>query len=180
MTKKVLVVCGSPYANSHSDALAAAFADGVKESGNTVEWVKLSTKKISPCLGCSACRDSGNWECIIKDDTQELHKILQESDAVVLVTPLYFLTVTAQLKTFIDRLYTLHHSKKIQGKKSVLISTSGGPGSHVLTDYFSALCGLLGWENVGTINKGGLPRASEGPDENAKKEAFEMGKNLNL
>jgi len=180
MTKKVLIVCGSPYANSHSDALATAFANGVKDSGHTVEWVKLSKKKISPCLGCSACRNSGNWECIIQDDTQALHKIVQTSDVIVLVTPLYFLTVSAQLKIFIDRLYNLYHGKKIQGKKSVLLSTSGGPGSDVLTGYFSALCGLVGWENIGTLNKGGLPRSSEGIDDETKREAFEMGKNLSF
>lgn len=138
MPNKVLIVCGSPHDNSHSDVLAKAFGAGAQESGNTV----------------------------------------LDADIIAFVTPLYFLTVSAQLKVFIDRLYCKHHSGKIRGKKGVLISTSGGPGSAVLTDYFNALCGLAGWEMFGIVTQGGLGRNSEGPDEVHKEEAYKLGKSI--
>ena len=84
MSKKILVICGSPHKNSHSDALANSFAKGARESGNTTEVIKLTDKKLAPCIGCDACRKSGNWECIQKDDMQELYKHAQEADVKLL------------------------------------------------------------------------------------------------
>jgi multimeric flavodoxin WrbA len=178
MANKVLIICGSPHANSHSDVLADAFATGAKENGCTVETIKLSSKKIEPCLGCDACRKSGIWKCIQKDDMQEIYEHVQEANVIVLASPLYFLTVSAQLKAFIDRLYCKHHAGKIRDKKSVLISTSGGPGSSVIIDYFNALCGLAGWENVGVITQGGLGRNTESPSDEKKSEAYELGRSM--
>ncbi|MCL2232732.1 MAG: flavodoxin family protein [Treponema sp.] len=175
MAKKVLVICGSPHAHSHSDVLAKAFAAGAQEGGNTVEIVKLAEKHFQPCLGCDACRKAGNWECIQNDDMQELYKHVQEANVIALATPLYFLTVSAQLKAFMDRLYCKHHAGELRDKKSVLLSTSGGPGSGILADYFTALCGLAGWENAGVITQGGLGRSSAGPGEEKKAEAFKLG-----
>jgi len=178
MAKKVLVICGSPYTDSNSDALAEAFAAGAIEGGGTVETVKISHKKIGMCMGCDHCRHSGNWTCVQQDDMQGIYKLVEDADVVALVTPLYFRTVTAHLKMFIDRLYCLHHPGKIRGKKGVLLSTSGGPGSAVLTDYFAELCDLLGWENAGTVMQGGLHRGGNGPDGAKKAEAHELGKSV--
>jgi len=107
---------------------------------------------------------------------QELYAKVEESDTIALATPLYFLTVSAQLKAFIDRLYCTHHAGKMRGKQSVLLSTSGGPGSDVIISYFNALCGLTGWENAGVITQGGLGRNSAAPSEEKKAEAFQLGK----
>jgi len=177
MPKKVLIICGSPHANSHSDALAKNFAIGAEESGHAVKTIKLAKQNIKPCLGCDACRNSGSWECIQKDDMQALYGQITEADIIALATPLYFLTVSAQLKTFIDRLYPKYHAGEIGGKKAVLLSTSGGPGSDVISHYFNALCGLTNWENAGTVTQGGLRRSNEaGPSEEKKAEAYELGK----
>ena len=179
MSNKVLIICGSPHVNSHSDVLAKAFAAGAQENGKAVEIVKLVEKEIAPCNGCTACQKSGDWKCIINDDMQNIYSSVQEADAIVLVTPLYFLTVSAQLKIFIDRLYSKHHAKLIRDKKGVLISTSGGPGSDVIINYFDAFCSLIGWENVGVITQGGLRRDNaDGPAEAKKAEAYELGKNI--
>jgi multimeric flavodoxin WrbA len=177
MSKKVLVICGSPYVDSNSDTLAEAFAEGALESRHTVETVKLPKLKLGMCLGCDHCRQA-DWECIQHDDMQGLYKLVQESDVIALATPLYFLTVSAHLKTFIDRLYCKHHAGKIRGKKSVLLSSSGGPGSAVLTDYFAAFCSLVGWENAGGVAEGGLRRGGTGPSEAKKMEAYELGKSI--
>ena len=179
MSNKVLIICGSPHANSHSDALAKEFAAGAQESGKMVEIVKLVEMKITPCSGCTACQKSGDWQCILNDDMQALYDSVQEADVIVLATPLYFLTVSAQLKAFIDRLYCKHHAKLIRNKKSVLITTSGGPGSNVIIDYFDAFCGLIGWENAGAVAQGGLRRDNaDGPDEAKRVEAYELGKSV--
>jgi len=173
--KKITIICGSPHQNSHSDALAEAFAAGASAAGHAVEIIKLTKKNFEPCRGCDHCRNSGNWECILHDDMTEMLALIESSDVVAMATPLYFLTVSAQLKAFIDRFYCAHHAGRIRGKKGVLLTTSGGPGSPVLTDYFKALCGLLGWEDAGSVAQGGMPRAGEGLGDGKKAEAFGLG-----
>jgi len=175
VARKIVILCGSPYKNSHSDALAEAFTAGALESGNTVEIIKLAEKEFGPCLGCDLCRKR-DWECVQRDDMQALYDLTEAADVVVLATPLYFLTVSAQLKAYIDRLYCIHHAGKIRGKKGLLLATSGGPNSKPLADYFEALCGLVGWENSAVLTQGGLGRSSEGPDEATKTKAYELGR----
>ena len=178
MARKVVVICGSPYKTSNSDALAREFAAGALEAGNTVEIVKLAEKQFGPCLGCDLCRKR-EWECVQRDDMEQLYSLVEAADIIVLATPLYFLTVSAQLKAFIDRLYCRHHAGSLRGKKGVLLSTSGGPDSAALKDYFAALCGLVGWENSAVLTQGGLGgRAGSGPDEATKAQAYELGKQV--
>lgn len=178
MAKRILVVCGSPHASSNSDVLAKAFADGAAQGGHAVEVVKLAQRRIGPCMGCDYCRGEGKGECVQRDDMQALYPLLENADAVALATPLYFHMLSAQLKTFIDRLYCKHHAGTIAGKKAVLLSTSGGPGSAMLANYFTGLCNLVKWEEAGTITQGGMGRGGDGPGEAKRAEAFRLGESM--
>lgn len=64
MDKKVLIVTSSLRANSNSDMLAQAFAEGAKAAGNTVETISLKGKNIAFCKGCMACRKT--LKCAIR------------------------------------------------------------------------------------------------------------------
>ena len=66
MSKKVLILSGSPRKGGNSDLLCDEFARGVIESGNNVEKIRVATKKIAPCSGCYFCRDNGG-QCVHRD-----------------------------------------------------------------------------------------------------------------
>ncbi len=106
--KKVAVISTSPRLHSNSDILADAFIKGTKESGNEVVKISLREKDIKFCKGCFACHKAGG--CVIKDDAAEICSIVKEADVVVWATPIYYYSVSGQMKTMIDRLNPLYET----------------------------------------------------------------------
>lgn len=101
MSKRVLIVTASLRPNSNSDALAAAFAEGARTAGHTVESVSLKGKAIGFCTGCMACQKTER--CVIRDDAAALAEKVGAADVVVFATPVYYYGLSGQLKTLLDR-----------------------------------------------------------------------------
>lgn len=99
--KKVLVISTSMRKNGNSDTLAKFFANGARESGNDVEEISLANKNIAFCKGCLACQRTHT--CVIKDDAVEIAEKIKNADVIVLATPIYYYTMSGQMKTLIDR-----------------------------------------------------------------------------
>lgn len=133
---KILAVIGSPRPKGNSTALLNAFLDGARSAGAEVEIIKPHRMKIAPCTGCERCREN-DGRCVVKDEFQLAYDMVLNSDAIVLATPIYFGSVSAQLKTFIDRLqcfWALHYILKkpmppgpagSPTRKGVLLAVSG-------------------------------------------------------
>ena len=102
MSKKVLILSGSPREGGNSDILCDEFARGAQESGNEVEKIRVAAKKIAPCSACYYCRDHGG-ECVHKDDMAEILQKMIDADVLVLASPVYFYSISSQLKAVIDR-----------------------------------------------------------------------------
>ncbi len=99
---KNLFILGSPRKDGNSARMAKAVANGLQKSAeNCVEYIYLNSLAIQPCQGCGACSKTG--KCIIDDDMQLLYTKTEEADRLFLVSPIYFYSVTAQLKIYIDR-----------------------------------------------------------------------------
>ena len=101
MNKKVLIISSSPRKGGNSETLAAAFAKGAQEAGNPVETVSLRDKQIGFCKGCFACLKLGH--CVIQDDAVEIAAKMHDADILVFATPVYYYSVSGQLKTMLDR-----------------------------------------------------------------------------
>lgn len=102
MSKKVLILSGSPRKNGNSDLLCDEFMSGALESGNEVEKIRITEKKVSTCSACYYCRDHGGV-CVHKDDMADILQKMVDADVLVLASPVYFYSVNAQLKAVIDR-----------------------------------------------------------------------------
>ncbi len=101
----MLVVNGSPHGKKgNTYIIQEAFIKGAVDAGATVDEVFLHTKRIKPCLGCLTCWIKTPGICAIKDDQAELLDKCRRADTLVLATPLYVDGMTAQSKTFVDRL----------------------------------------------------------------------------
>ena len=89
--------------------------------------VFLSKTVIRPCSACSFC--SAKDECSIEDNMKEYYKLIREADVITVSFPLYFSTVPAQLKLFIDRAQLFWEMKKrnefIKNKTGIIIATAG-------------------------------------------------------
>ena len=101
MCKKVLVLSSSPRKGGNSDTLCDQFIKGAQESGNDVEKIYLRNKRINYCTGCGTC--NLQKPCPQKDDAAEVIDKMVKADVIVLATPVYFYTMSAQMKTLIDR-----------------------------------------------------------------------------
>ncbi len=100
--KKMLAILGSPRKNGNvANMLKIAMEEGEKK-GYEVHYINLYEKKIAPCLGCMACKQT--QACRLKDDIEEIRKLLIESDLTVLASPTYFANVSAPIKNMFDRL----------------------------------------------------------------------------
>ena len=111
MTKKILILSSSPRRGGNSDTLCDEFMRGAIESGNEAEKVFLRDKTIHYCTGCSTCSLHGK-PCPQKDDAAEIIEKMVAADVIVMATPVYFYTMSAQMKTLIDRCCGLYTEMK--------------------------------------------------------------------
>ncbi len=102
MSKRVLILSGSPRRGGNSDLLCDAFAEGARQAGHSVEKLRVSEQQIHPCIACYHCRDHGG-ACVFQDDMAEVLQKMIDADVLVLASPVYFYSVDAQLKAVIDR-----------------------------------------------------------------------------
>jgi multimeric flavodoxin WrbA len=125
MGKHVLVFKGSPRENGNSSTLAEQAAGGAKAAGAEVECFSLHLMNIKPCDACDTCQETG--VCVLKDDMQTLYPKLEAAQAIVIATPIYWFTVTAQTKLFIDRWYALESKQgnALKGKQFGILLTYG-------------------------------------------------------
>ena len=108
MSKKVLIVSSSLRKGGNSEMLAKEFEKGALEAGNEVEIVSLRDKSIGFCRGCLACLKLG--KCVIGDDAVEIAEKIKNADVLVFATPVYYYSVSGQLKTMLDRANPLYDS----------------------------------------------------------------------
>jgi multimeric flavodoxin WrbA len=98
---KVLAIYGSPRRNGNTALLLQKAVQGAKEAGAEVEEIILRDLKMSPCLEIYGCRKDGR--CVIKDDFQNVYDQILSCKGLMLASPIFFYTVSAFTKIFIDR-----------------------------------------------------------------------------
>ncbi len=134
--KKVLVLLGSPRRKGNSAILADMIAQGAKSTGAKVETLFIQGMKIAPCKSCYACQKPNSKGCSINDDMQIVYKKLRESDAWIIASPVYWFTLSAQTKLWMDRTFALiPYAKEAFVGKRIAIAMSYGDA-----DPFSSGC----------------------------------------
>ena len=184
-TKQVLVISGSPRRKGNSSTLAARISRGAKSAGAEVETVFLHALRISPCRGCNTCQKKNSKGCAIKDDMQEIYPKLIKADAWVIASPVYWFTMSAQTKIFMDRCYALtaYAENPFVGKR-IAIAMSYGDVDPFRSGCVNALRTFqdayryAGSKIVGMVY-GSATEAGEIADNKAlMQEAEELGKRL--
>jgi multimeric flavodoxin WrbA len=123
----VLILKGSPREKGNSAALADRVAAGAREAGAEVRSISLHSLDIRPCDACDLCREKGAG-CVIDDDMQSLYPQLLAADAILIASPIYYFTISAQTKLCIDRWYALESPQTgnaLRGKQFGIVLTYG-------------------------------------------------------
>ena len=108
---KVLGIMGSPRIKGNSDILLDEALKGAQSKGPVVEKIVLDKLRITPCKELYTCLKDG--QCPIKDDMTGIYPKILAADAIIIATPIFFYTVSAQLMAFISRCQALWSRKYV-------------------------------------------------------------------
>ena len=176
MSKKVLILSGSPRKGGNSDILCDEFARGATEAGHEVEKIRVAEKKIGYCRACYACRGTG--VCAIKDDMAEVMQKMIDCDVMVLASPVYFYSIDAQLKAVIDR--SVARWTEVKDKEFYYIVTAADGEKEAADTTIACFSGYAecveGAKEMGIVYGMGTYEKGEVKDTQAMAEAYEMGK----
>lgn len=155
--RHILLVSGSGAAGGNTAALAAAFADGARSAGHSVESSVLDGE-LNGCLGCGACRRGAGSPCVQHDMMDGLYPAFGRCDTLVLASPLYFWGLSARAKAFVERLYAISAEDRYPPRDCALLMT-GGTDEFWAFDkaegYFRFFTAALGWKYLGGVFAGG-------------------------
>lgn len=176
--KKVLILSGSPRKGGNSDTLCNEFLKGALEAGNEAEKIFISEKNIGYCKACYACKNTGI--CAIKDDMANILDKMLKADIIVLSSPVYFYSISAQLKAVIDR--TVAKWLEFKNKEFYYIMTSAEDEKTTMDcslECFRGLAACLeGSKEMGVICAKGVYERGEINKTPFLQQAYKMGKNI--
>lgn len=179
MSKNVLIISSSPRKGGNSETLAASFAKGAEEAGHKVETVYLREKNYGFCKGCLACLKVGH--CVIDDDAVEIAARMHDANVLVFATPVYYYSVSGQLKTMLDRANPLFDSD-YAFTKAYLLATAAEDGEETVEGTVKAVQGWVDCfercELAGTVFAGGVNGVGDIVGHPALEKAYQMGKEV--
>ena len=185
MRKSILSFMGSPRKNGNSTVLAKQIVEGALAAGARVESFYLHKMKISPCTACDKCHAADDRFCVIKDDMQKLYPKIIAADGLILASPIYFFTVSAQLKLFMDRCYALGGpgGYQFKGKKIAIALTYGDvdpfrSGAVNAMRTFQDAFAYVEASIAGYVYGTGLEQGEIAKNKALMKDAFDLGKIL--
>ena len=149
---KIVTLLGSPRSTGNSSTIAKHLAEAAVKLGAQTSIYELNRLSYRGCQGCYACKKSLDC-CGQKDDLTEVLAAVQEADALVLATPVYYGDITAQLKGFVDRTFsylkpdylTNPEPSRLGPKKLVFVLTQGHPDEALFADIFPRYQTFLKW-----------------------------------
>ena len=185
MRKKVLIFTASPREDSYGASLARAAARGVKRGNGESEIINLAQLKINPCQACDHCRQAGPGRCLQEDDMIKLYPLLKRARAIVLVHPIYWFTINAQMKIFIDRWYAFGADDYacFKNKKIGLILTFAdrdlaSSGAVNAIQAYKDMFNYLESELVGIVGASLQSKGQAKREASHHRQAFELGQEI--
>jgi len=101
MGLKVVGIVGSPRKGMNTDTLVTKVLEGALSGGAETEKIHLNDLEIKPCQACDS--SPAPEYCFYKDGMEIIYNLLETADALVIGTPAYYGSVSAQLKLLLDR-----------------------------------------------------------------------------
>lgn len=178
----ILGIVGSPRKNGNTEIMMNESLRIARESGFQTEMFMVSEKHVAPCDACGLCFEAG--ACVVEDDMQELYAMLDRADGIIIGSPVYFGSVSAQTKAIMDRMFALLPQRALKGKVAgalVVTRRVGAIQARSLIYAFSIAQGMI--VAGGAIGYGREPGdvlhgVGGGIDMSAMDEARLLGENI--
>lgn len=181
MGKKIIVLNGSPRKNGNTSALVKAFREGAESAGHSVTEFWLGGMNIHGCRGCCAGGKNPESPCVQKDDMEKIYPAYKEADVVVLASPLYYWTISGQLKCAFDRLFAVAEcdpNYTNPRKESALLMAAEGNGFEETVYWYDRLMGHIGWKDCGKVLCGGVMAVGDIEGKPELEEARKLGASI--
>lgn len=159
MSRNILILNGSPRPRGNTAALIEAFIQGAQSAGHTVKTFNLTRMNLHPCKGCCQGGKNPDSPCVQKDDMDLIYPVYKEADLVVLASPLYYWTISGQLKSAFDRLFAVAECNADLAnpiKDCALLMAAEGNGFEETIYWYDRLMQHLGWTDKGKVLCGGV------------------------
>lgn len=153
---KILILNGSPRRGGNTEIISQTFAETAKANGHDVSLVNAYDVRVAPCMACNYCLDTEKGVCVQKDGMEVIRPLFDAAEVVVFASPIYFFTLSAQMKCIIDRFYA-PNKIGISRKRSILLLDSHSPNvfeGAIAT--FHSMNRYLKWESAGIVTLDGM------------------------
>ena len=181
MDKKIVLLTASARKNGNSCTMADAFCCAAEKYGNRVVRFDTAFMHVKNCTACNSCF-SARKPCITDDDFNGIAAELENADAIVFATPVYWYSFPASIKAVIDKFYGLYNGKKLfSGKKSALISCCEDntlEAFNGLVFAYSESMKLMGAELAGEVLIPGVHQIGDIEKTDGREKAADLAKKL--
>ena len=157
---KIAVITGAPRKGGITNKFAAAFARGAAQAAE-IDEIDACALSISPCRGCYSCLRPPARRCAIADNFQKENILsrLAGADAAAFFTPVYFFSMSAQLKAFFDRCFPLvfgGEGQALKGKPMFAMAVASGRISAfgAVAENFAMIAECFGMRLAANIRRG--------------------------
>ena len=178
---KAIGIVGSPRKNGNTEILTRHTLKAIAEEDLDTELIRLAGRDIRPCDACMACRKGKEW-CPIDDDLLPIYTKMKEADAVILASPVYFGSATAQLKALMDRTgYISYDTRPFAGKVGGPLVVARRAGQNFTFAQIMYWFHILGFFMPGSTYWNiafGREKGEVEGDEEGLRTAWNFGKNI--
>lgn len=181
MSRKIVVITGSPRKNGNSFAMTDAFIKAAEAKGHTVTRFDAALKKLDGCHACETCYSTGK-ACSFDDEFNTLAPAILEADVIVFTMPVYWYSIPAQIKNVIDRLFSfVVGGKDISGKECALIACCEENDMTVLDGVripIERSAALIKWKMAGEVLIPGVLNTGDIEKTDGCKQAADLANSL--
>jgi multimeric flavodoxin WrbA len=156
---QLVAILGSPHGrHGNTGLLLDGVVQGARTAGAAVELFTLTECDVKACRSCECCHSKGY--CPIPDDFDTLKAAITAADGLILASPNYIMSVSAQLKAVLDRCAGPIHTQEWRGKYAAAVVTSGSGGSEEVEAYLLRALRMSGFSTVGSVGALGWQMAN--------------------
>lgn len=164
---KVLVINGSPRTDGNTSTAVRELERTFGKNGIECTVVQIGTEDIRGCIACGKCKTTG--ECVFVDKVNYIARLFEESDGLVVASPVYYASANGSLISLMDRLfYSTSFDKTMKVGASVAVARRGGCSAtfDMLNKYFTIsgmpVASSQYWNSVHGMNPGEAEEDKEG------------------
>ena len=182
MSRNIVILNGSPRKKGNTSTLVQAFREGAESAGHKVTECFLGELEIHGCKGCFGGHSGREYPGVQRDGMEKLYPAVRDCDVIVLASPLYYWSLSGQLKTALDRLFALEEAEgnllRGNGRSCVLLMAAEGTGFDDVVLYYDHLMEHLQWKDLGKVLCGGVMEVGDITGRSELQDAYALGRSI--